>query len=246
MVEQYFNKHPYENKIAAKDLMPHFIKAGIFEKDQKNGKPLRDILRALDKNNQLKAIPFAYAERKTKNVNWFFIMTKDRQNKTNVDAKVPNSYKHHVKMQNGKDEHYILDLCDELLNLKGERQKRFEFLVGDLHRNCRTRTKLPCDIFYQEHQLVIEYNEKQHTSAVPHFDKPNLMTVSGVNRREQRKQYDLIRRKTLPQHGITVLDLNYSDFAHKSNGKLVRNEIEDRKVISEKLQNYMPKSFQEK
>ena len=73
VVQQYFKKHPRETKIPAKDLMPEFVKHGIFPKDHRNGLPIRKLLRDLDKNNQLKAIPFAFAERGAANTNWFFV-----------------------------------------------------------------------------------------------------------------------------------------------------------------------------
>ena len=65
VVQQYFKKHPGETKISAKNLMPDFVKHGIFPKDHRNGLPIRNLLRELDKTNQLKSIPFAFAERKS-------------------------------------------------------------------------------------------------------------------------------------------------------------------------------------
>lgn len=75
VLEVYFKHNPY--KIQAKDLMPLFIKNGIFEKDDKDrpGLPIRTLLRKLDKGNELKRIPYIVAERKDKNTNWFFAPT---------------------------------------------------------------------------------------------------------------------------------------------------------------------------
>ncbi len=72
-VEAYFTKYPSLSKVAAKDLMPFFIKEGIFEKDHRNGLPIREILRELDRKKQLHLIPSVLAERKNVNTNWFFI-----------------------------------------------------------------------------------------------------------------------------------------------------------------------------
>lgn len=72
VIKGYFEFNPQILKVRAKDLMPYFIKAGIFNKDHRNGKPIRDVLRDLDENNQLGMIPYVFPERKAKNTNWFF------------------------------------------------------------------------------------------------------------------------------------------------------------------------------
>lgn len=76
-IAAYFVKYPSPSKVAAKDLMPFFIKQGIFEKDHRNGLPIREILRELDRKKQLHLIPSVLAERKTVNTNWFFISTEN-------------------------------------------------------------------------------------------------------------------------------------------------------------------------
>jgi len=48
------------------------------------------------------------------------------------------------------DEHYVIDLCDELLGVPAERQYRFDFLRGD------TGVSLPVDAYYPDLNLVIE------------------------------------------------------------------------------------------
>ncbi len=73
VIKEYFESNPQISKIRSKDLMPYFIKAGIFNKDHRNGLPIRDVLRNLDENNQLDKIPYVLPERKTKNTNWYFI-----------------------------------------------------------------------------------------------------------------------------------------------------------------------------
>ena len=75
VLEDYFKHNPY--KIQAKDLMPLFIKNGIFAKDNKDrpGSPIRKLLPKLDKDNKLTRIPYIVAERKHENTNWFFAPT---------------------------------------------------------------------------------------------------------------------------------------------------------------------------
>jgi hypothetical protein len=49
--------------------------------------------------------------------------------------------------ERSKDEHYILEICDELLGEKGERQKRFDFLRGFPSLTTGRRAPLPVDAF---------------------------------------------------------------------------------------------------
>ena len=71
-VEEFFI-NSNETKVMVKDLMPHFVKAGIFIKDHKDGLPIRDLLRELENDDLLKLIPQVHFEQKSNNKNWFFI-----------------------------------------------------------------------------------------------------------------------------------------------------------------------------
>ncbi len=72
IVRDYFDAHPSQNEVAAKDLMALFIKKGIFKKDNKEGKPIRDLLRELDAVNKLHLLRYIKVDRKTVNRNWYF------------------------------------------------------------------------------------------------------------------------------------------------------------------------------
>lgn len=129
--------------------------------------------------------------------------------------------------ENGKDETYVIDLCDEVLGIKAIRQHRFPFLKGD------GKSLLPVDAYYPALNLVVEYRERQHTEAVVFFD--HRQTVSGLPRGKQRKLYDQRRRDILPQHGIRLVELNYSDFEHTSSKRLQRVREKDLVVVRKKL-----------
>lgn len=146
-------------------------------------------------------------------------------------AKVPiiSSVKTTSKSRSTSDESYVIDLCDEVLKLKALRQYRFEFLIGD------TRARLPVDAYYASLNLVIEFREKQHSEAVGFFDK--RITASGKTRGEQRKDYDQLRRDILPEHGIKLVEFDYSDFEHTRGMKLMRNREDDLMVVRIKLKN---------
>lgn len=72
VLKEYFTLNKTVRSVPAKDMMPYFILAGIFPSDHNNGRPIRDLLRKLDADKKLRRIPFAVAERKTKNTSWFF------------------------------------------------------------------------------------------------------------------------------------------------------------------------------
>jgi len=241
VVEEYYRRNPNTQSVPAKDLMPEFIAAGIYEKDQRNGLPIRKDLRTLDDKGELGRIPFVHVVRKNVNRSWYFIPSGadiEELNRTfaNSSSQKTSKKKSRVAVNtNDSDEDYILDLCDEVLGRKGLRQHRFNFLLGDLHSDGKTRSKLPCDIYYPDLNLVVEYNERQHTEAVKHFDKPDRKTVSGVHRGEQRRRYDERRQKVLPEHGIRVINFSYFDFEHRGNRRLIRERANDLRIIRTKL-----------
>lgn len=76
VIGQYFETNKDSQKVPAKNLMPQFIKAGIFIKDHRRGLPIREILRELDSQNELSRIPYVFPERKTKNTYWYFVPVK--------------------------------------------------------------------------------------------------------------------------------------------------------------------------
>lgn len=238
VVEDYFNNNPSVSKIPAKDLMPYFIKANIFVQDQKNGLPIRKVLRQLDDTHQLHLLPNVIAERKAKNTNWFFGRVKGTPIQPKAEKKVQEKKakpldKSLVKYRATSDEAYILYICDEVLGVKGLRQHRFDFLRGD------TGTKLPVDIYYPTLTLVIEYREKQHTEEVAFFDK--RITSSGISRGEQRRKYDELRRTQIPKNDLDLIEFDYSEFEHTKGKRLLRNRENDEKIIREKLKKYIPR-----
>jgi hypothetical protein len=238
VIEEYFNNNSQVIWIKAKDIMPDLIKAGVFVKDNKAGKPLRDILRELDKSNALDKIPFVHAERKDKNTYWYIVRSGGEYAPTEASPKVTR--KQYAKnKRDSSDEHYIINLCDEILGLNASRQHTFSFLVGDLHKDGVSRTKLPLDAYYESLNLVVEFLEKQHTEEISLFDKADRVTVSGVSRSEQRKIYDQRRRTVLKNKEIDLIEVDYSLFEVDNNKKLLRNKENDIQVLSQLLTKYI-------
>jgi hypothetical protein len=155
-----------------------------------------------------------------------------------VKSKVVSKPKIKTVRPSNKDEQYVLDICDKVLQQTSSRQHKFDFLFGDTNSN-GTAAKLPVDAYYEKLKLVVEYRERQHTESVTFFDKPDRMTVSGVHRGEQRKIYDERRRNLIPKNGLTLVEISYTDFNFDNQKRIIRNEKEDTEVIKKLLQTYV-------
>jgi hypothetical protein len=129
-----------------------------------------------------------------------------------------------------KDESYVIDLCEAVLGEPASRQHRFDWLLGDLSERTGRRVALPVDAYWPGIELVVEFRESQHYEPTPHFDKPNVLTVSGVHRGLQRKLYDDRREQLIPVHGIRLVIMKTTDFAARGK-RIVRDETVDREIV---------------
>jgi hypothetical protein len=226
--------------VKAKDLMPHFIAAGIFRKDEKHGLPIREFLRDLDRAEELRSIPYVYAERIDKNTNWYFVPSPTVISQIIAEkVSVPTKKEIALKKRLESDEAYVIDLCDTILGEKAERQKRFSFLLGDVHKDGITRTQLPVDAFYESIKLVVEYKEAQEIEANDDRETQQTQTLNGISRTEQRKLYDERRAEELPKNGITLLTIAYSDFNCDNTNKIIRNIMLDMEMVKTKLKDFL-------
>jgi hypothetical protein len=138
-------------------------------------------------------------------------------------------------MARPKDETYIIDLCDEVLGLEAKRGHCFDSLRGDPNKIGR-RFHLPVDAFYETLNLVIEYDERQHTEEVPFFDgKP---TISGIPRGAQRRKYDLLKREYPALNGMKLEVFSYLDFEYDRSKRLRRVDA-DRDVVRLRLRPFL-------
>ena len=237
VIAEYFKTHK-EDWIAAKDIMPALINAGVFSKDQKKGLPLRKVLRKLDEENSLDKIPFVHAERNEKDTYWYLVR-KGAEYKPKEVINENSKKQLGIKKRENSDEHYILNLCDEILNEKASRQHTFPFLLGDFHKDKISRTKLPLDAYYKGLNLAIEYREKQQTEEVVETDKPGSKTISGVSRIEQRKIYDQRRRDVLLRKNIGLIEINYYAFEYDSEMNIIRDNEKDIEILKEILKDFI-------
>ncbi|RIS02749.1 hypothetical protein D2E70_16220 [Mycobacteroides abscessus] len=126
------------------------------------------------------------------------------------------------------DEHYVLDLCDEILAVPGRRQERFDWLRGDPSPTRPRGSTLPVDGYWPDLRLVVEFQEEQHSQPSPFFDR--RQTVSGVGRGEQRRRYDERKRTLIPERGLKLVVIEKSEFTLKSR-RIVRDRSRDVEVV---------------
>jgi hypothetical protein len=236
VIETYFKAHIDTSIVPVKELMQEFIAAGVFKKDVKNGKPIRDVLKQLNKSNELAQIPYAHAIQNGDDTYWYFV-PKDAERPTQLYKQEPVS-KERLELENKRllsDKYYVMNLCDEALKLKAKRQKRFDFLVGDLHKDGKTRTQLPVDAFYHDLNLVIEFKEAPLAEPTEFFNKLNVKTVSGISRSKQREKYDRVKAAELPQNGIKLIEIPYSVFTCDELNRIVRDHEQDLKRVTDFL-----------
>ncbi len=102
---------------------------------------------------------------------------------------------------------YVIDLLDEILDEEAEREKRFPWALGDVSQKTGRRVELPFDAVWLARRLIVEVDEDQHRRPVAFWDKPDVPTVSGVSRGEQRAIYDRRKRSAARNHGFTVIEI---------------------------------------
>ncbi|WP_301121608.1 hypothetical protein [Mycolicibacterium fortuitum] len=130
------------------------------------------------------------------------------------------------------DEHYALDLCDEVLGVPGIRQARFDWLRGDPTPRLPRGVKLPVDGYWPDLGLVVEFQEEQHSAPSPFFDRRH--TVSGVGRGEQRRLYDERKRTLIPEHRLRLVVIEKSEFTLKAR-RIDRDRARDLQVVRRHL-----------
>ena len=226
VIEEYFKANATLTIAPVKDLMLAFIKAGIFTKDNKKGLPIRLILRELDDSNQLALIPFVYAERHGEHTYWYFVPTNASTPDTPYKQEKKKLENDPIAMRLNSDETYVIALCDKVLSLKADRHKRFDFLLGDLHKNA----------YYEELQLVVEYKEIQNFRPLAIRDEEDdEENTNTVTREELRRIYDERRVKVLPKNGISMVIISYSDFVFNDKNKIIRMEENDLEIVEKAL-----------
>ena len=237
VIAAYFENSTKEDWVPAKVMMTDLIKAEVFIKDEKNGMPLRRVFRDLDKNNSLDQIPCLHAERSGDNTYWYLV--REGASYTPKDPKdtgIPKGKQRRAARGNS-DDYYLINLCDELLDQSASRQHKFGFILGDMHKDEKSRTALPVDAYYRKANLVLEFLKIEDETM--ELGKPGRKTVSGVDRTEQRKIYAQRKRKGLKAKDIPLIEVDFNAFELDKEHKLVRNKEEDIKILKNLLKDYI-------
>lgn len=237
-VDSYFESHPEIDFFPAKKLMPALIEGGVFDRDRKNGLPLRQELKLLDENDELSLIPRVYPERIGHDTYWYFLR-ENAQFVSNHVSSEPNAKEKRAEERSDRDEIYIIELIDELLNEKGSRKHTFEFLLGDLHQNGKTRTKLPIDLYFEHLNLALELVEHPGKKKSAIKSKEEKVTISGVTRAEQRLKYFKRKKNVLEEKGKHFVEIPFKDFQIDSNYQLIRDKVEDTRVLRGLLSRFL-------
>lgn len=212
-IKAYFKAHPEEDVVAVKKLMPLFVEKGIYPKIVQNGLPIRNELKWLDKQNQLKKIREVHVVRKGKHSYWYFLREGATAPELEIDkVPTPERSKRTMLKRQRDDEHYVIDLCDEALGLTALRHHTFEFLKGDMHQNGRTRSHLPCDAYYSSLKLVVEYHPTAEEASVEDHSVEGEKTSQTESSTNKRQLYAERKRKLLPKNEMTLIEIEASDF----------------------------------
>lgn len=132
------------------------------------------------------------------------------------------------------DAFYLLNFCDDILGVEGSREHRFDWLRGDLSERTGRSMTLPVDGYCEDLKLVVEIMESQHYVPTPYFDKPNVMTVSGVHRGLQRRLYDQRKVELIPLHDLKLIVIPITAFEVRGK-KIKRNPDRDVDVVRRML-----------
>lgn len=111
-----------------------------------------------------------------------------------------------------QDQHYVTDLCDAVLGVPASREHRFAWLLGDTSPKTGRQVQLPVDAYWESLGLVMEFQEEQHSQSVKLFDKPDVLTVSGIHRGEQRRLYDERKAQLIPFHDLRLVVIHKDRF----------------------------------
>ena len=92
---------------------------------------------------------------------------------------------------------------------------------------------LPVDGYWPDLELVVEFQEEQHSQPSPFFDR--RQTVSGVSRGEQRRLYDVRKCSLIPERGLRLVVIEKSAFTVRSR-RIVRDRERDIVVVRRHLE----------
>tara|TARA_R110002051_G_scaffold88673_2_gene156193 strand:+ start:1651 stop:2394 length:744 start_codon:yes stop_codon:yes gene_type:complete len=233
VIAHYFDSNKTVDWIPAAAIMPALVQAGVFNKDERKGLPLRKVLRKLDEASALDKIPTLHAERRSDTVYWYFVQEGKKYTPKEVISDITKKEQRILNIQNS-DEYYLVNLCDELLEQKASRKHTFDTLVGNLHKKGKGRTKLPLDAYYKDLKLVIEFFEEQ--------EEGKELDEAEQARMAQIQYYDKLKKKSILKKELRYLVIKYASFDCDEAGKLVRDTDKDKRILKGMLKDFIGKA----
>jgi hypothetical protein len=230
VITHYFNTNTSIDWIPVKAIMPALIEAGVFNKDEKKGLPIRKVLRKLDLKSELAKIPAVHVERRSDNIYWYLVRSGKKYAAKELISPITKKEQNLLTIQNS-DEYYLVNLCDELLKQKASRKHTFDTLVGNLHKRGKGRTKLPLDAYYEDLKLVLEFFEKNETT--------DELDEKEQARKAQIKYYNELKKKAILNKKLRLIEINYALFECNDANKLVRNTENDTLVLKGVLKDFI-------
>ena len=125
---------------------------------------------------------------------------------------------------------YVTNLLEDLLG-PAEIEKRFDWARGDSRDPSRRGVPLPFDAVWEGRKLIVEIDERQHGEPVGFFDKPDVMTVSGVHRGEQRRLYDERKVRLALGRGYTVVRIPVSVLSMDGRGLAYDRDVDEHAIV---------------
>jgi len=124
VITHYFATNASIDWIPVKAIMPSLIEAGVFNKDEKKGLPIRKVFRKLDLESKLAEIPTVHAERRSDTVYWYLVRPGKKYSPKELISSITKKERNLLTIQNS-DEYYLVNLCDELLKQKASRKHTY-------------------------------------------------------------------------------------------------------------------------
>ncbi len=126
---------------------------------------------------------------------------------------------------------YVIGLVSELLSEEPEREKTYPWALGDLSAKTGRARRLPFDAVWEARRLIVEVDEDQHWRPVAFWDKPQMITVSGVHRGAQRRLYDQRKRAAARAEGYIVVEIPWE----RRPAPASRDRAADLRMVGSKL-----------
>uniref|UniRef100_UPI00404925EF hypothetical protein n=1 Tax=Flavobacterium sp. TaxID=239 RepID=UPI00404925EF len=218
VLKEYFELNKNVQKVPVAFMMPYFVLAGIYKKDDSKGTSIKNLLRNLEAKQALKTIPFAKSYKGKVYTKWYFVRA-DYKPEANQIAKKPE-----IKIPHREtDAFYILALCNKILKSKCEKLKNFEFPKPSESLDVKIE-KVKVEGYFEAYQLAIVYQDKMY------FD---LLKAHKIKKHEEAK-FEAI--------GLKLLEISFKKFPHNASGNLKRNIREDLEIVRNLLAPFYTKT----